>query len=156
MTKDQYFSAENKRKTAQLFAQNLMWGNVGIEYSKFPSTIEGLKFAEEMYNKLTAWDNESLCGDDDPNYEQGLINWIYDSITKGRSYGAILGRMQDKTVEEKLKELEKEVEELKTRNSELRANNIQMAEELVDRRLQIAAYEKQFYKKPSDDGSGLR
>jgi hypothetical protein len=151
MTKDQYFSAENKRKTATLFAQNLLWGKIRIEYDKFPSTKEGLEFAEQMYKKLTAWDNESLCGDDDPNYEKGLINWIYDSIIKARSYGALIGEMKDKTYEVRIEELEKEVGELRDKNNTLRSHNIQLSEELMDRRLQITAYEKLFYKKPKDD-----
>jgi hypothetical protein len=108
-----YFSADNKVKTAQLFYQNLMWGNIKIEYDKFPTKKEGLKFAQEMYKKLTAWDNEVLCGDDDPHYVDRIVYWIYDGITKDRSYGAITGEMHDMTYEAKITELEQEVEKWK-------------------------------------------
>src|SRR5215204_2516467 len=123
-----YFSADNKTKTAQLFAQNLMWGNVKIEYDKFPTKKEGLKFAQEMYKKLRAWDDEVLCGSDDPNYVDKIVDWIYDGITKGRSYGAITGEMRDKTYETRVKELELELNEKDGEISKLKTENKQLAE----------------------------
>ena len=97
------------------------------------------KKAWSLLNKCTRnlllENNESLCGDDDPNYEKGLINWIYDSIIKARSYGALIGEMQDKTYEIKIEALEKEVEELRDKHDTLRSNNIQLKEELMDRKV---------------------
>jgi hypothetical protein len=66
-----------------------------------------------MYKKLTAYDNEVLCGCDDPHCVDKIVDWIYDVITKGRSYGAIKGEMHDKTYENPINELEEQIESLK-------------------------------------------
>lgn len=139
-----YFSADNKTKTAQLFYQNLMWGNVRIEYDKFPTKKGGLKFAQEMYRKLTAWDNEALCGSDDPQEVDRIVDWVYEGITKGRSYGAIIGEMHDKTYEAKITELEQELERWKQAHERVKQDNIILANELVDRQNIINAYESTF------------
>jgi hypothetical protein len=145
-----YFSADNKLKTAKLFVQNLLWGIVEIDYEKFESVEEGKKLAAELYHKITWWDNEVLCGDDDPKFVDKTVDWIYDFINKGRSFGAIRGQLRDKMYDQKIDELEKEVQSLREKNSELRGHNIQLAEELVDRNQQISTYERQFYKHDGD------
>jgi hypothetical protein len=40
-----------------------MWGNVRIEYEIFGTREESLKIVEELYQKISAWDREILCGD---------------------------------------------------------------------------------------------
>ena len=70
-------------ETAQLFIQNFKWGNISIDYDKFGSKEEGLKYAEELYQKITSWDNQVICNDDDPSYVNKIIDWLYDAITKG-------------------------------------------------------------------------
>jgi len=73
-----YFSADNKLKTAKLFVQNLLWGFVEINYDKFESADDGKKLAGELHHKITSWDNEVLCGDDDPDFVDKTVDWIYD------------------------------------------------------------------------------
>lgn len=152
-----YFSADNKIKTAQLFVQNLLWGLVEIDYSKFASAEEGKKIAAELHHKITWWDNEVLCGDDDPKFVDKTVEWIYDFIIKGRSFGAIRGQLRDKTYEKKITELEEEIQlvrkenaDLKSTEIKLRNDNVQLAQEITDRNQQIRTYEKQFYKNPEN------
>jgi hypothetical protein len=105
---------------------------------------QGLKFAQEMYRKLTAWDNEVLCGSDDPHEVDRIVDWVYEGITKGRSYGAIIGEMHDKTYEAKITELEQELERWKQAHERVKQDNIILANELVDRQNIIDAYESTF------------
>jgi hypothetical protein len=105
---ENYFSAKNKVETAQLFVHNLLWGLVEIDYDKFSSSSQGKDLSGELYDKITKWDNEVLCGDDDPNFVPNIVDWIYDYIIKGRAYGAIKGKMIDETYDKRIAELEKE------------------------------------------------
>lgn len=127
-----YFSADNKIKTAKLFIQNLLWGIVEIDYEKFESVDEGKKLAGELHHKITWWDNEVLCGDDDPNFVDKTVDWIYDFIIRGRSFGAIRGQLHDKTYEKRIEELESELTKRDKEISELKSENKQLAEKLYE------------------------
>ena len=98
-----------------------------------------------------------LCGDDDSGFVDKTVDWIYDFIIRGRSFGAIRGQLRDKTSEQKIADLEDEVQKLKHENAELRSSvnrlnnhNVQLVQEITDRNQQIRTYESQFYKNRDD------
>ncbi len=100
-----FFDPHHERETVQLFIYNLLWGKVRIEYEKFGSKDEGLRYADEIYKNIDLWDGESLC----PSLEHEatvnkIVTQLDDAIIKGRTYGAIIGELHDKGYEARIQE----------------------------------------------------
>jgi hypothetical protein len=56
-----FFDPHHKMEIVQLFNHNLLWGKIRIEYDKLGSKEEGLRYANDMYEKIKAWDGEAMC-----------------------------------------------------------------------------------------------
>lgn len=118
-----FFNPEHREDTVSLFIDNLLNGTVSIEYDKFGSGGDGLRFAEELAHKLDQWQGEIYCPDED--YHR-IVEWLYDAIIKARAFGALKGEFHDSSYERRIKELEsqlynkdKEISVLESKNKEL-------------------------------------
>jgi hypothetical protein len=128
-----YFNPRQKEETVYIFVQNLLYGKISLEYEKFGTKEEGLKYVNKIYEKIKALDNEALCPTDEPRYTDRIIDSIYDAILKGRVYNAIKGELHNETYEDTIKRLDEENAGLKGKNSELKDENIKLANELHGR-----------------------
>jgi hypothetical protein len=153
------FDPEYKEETVRLFIQNLLWGKVSIDYMRFGSKQEGLKFAKELNEKVNYWQNHMfLCDDEDPQYFAGVQDWIYNAIHECRAYGALVGELHDKTDEDRIKELEQEVEKWKANFESVKSDAIILANELNNTRSElqdtkhiIDSYERGIFKNKEGD-----
>jgi hypothetical protein len=130
-------------ENVQLFIDNLLWGNIKIDYSKFG--INGQDDADELERKIKSHMEDDYCIDDERRVtEEPKLKWMLDFWIKAVSHGAMSGELRDQTYENKIKELEKEVEKWKDAHERVKADNIVLANELVDRQNLIDTYESVF------------
>lgn len=145
---------DDKRKTVELFIENLLWGKITVNLLKFPQTklIAGgieeplsleriIEFAQIWRRVKTAPEEEKHMEGWEETYYRST-EYLYEVYFQGRFYGAVAGILHDEEYESKIRKLEEEKENWKAAFERTKADNITLANELEDRRNIIASYEK--------------
>ena len=83
--------SKRKEKAVYLFRDSLIAGKIEIDFTKFRTIEQQIKYKDDLEKQMKKIEGELECSDDDPNAMHATTEWIYDFIVKGRQAGAIRG-----------------------------------------------------------------
>lgn len=119
---------DDKEKLVKLFVENVMWGNVKLDWSR---KAEELVMLRKVSENIVRWAVFYNMKQHKTEEFQNLTSDLFSNFLSGRPVAMILGELRDRDNEVELQILREE-------NKKLKIDNIKLANELSQSQTKIS------------------